>query len=360
MTDVEVHLEHQRPVFQVMRENKLYANLRKCMFCAPETPNQKHRRQWLGIATYLHNYSKNFVSTVRPLSRLLKANATRSWRSEHHAAFDAMKTIFSIATVLMLPDHSKPFHVVCDASDFAIGCALMQYDDDESERVMSYQSHQLKPAERNYPVHDKELLAMRYVLIKFRGRYGQRRKALICPNAWCAVCRFFSEYNFVVRYKPGKTNILADALSRGPDYDPRTQWDRHAVGDEEGDGKCAICVAKGVAAVAIAAARPLRDAIAAAYEHDAACSEMIKNLKAPSDLSRRLLPPRSRSRIDRYDRRSVDVPNRPRRRFHGSSSRSENPRSPGHSQCRTPRSREGLCDSLSELVQMGAEVGTLL
>ncbi|KAG3042090.1 hypothetical protein PC121_g23198 [Phytophthora cactorum] len=245
----------------------------------------------------------------------------------------------------MLPDHSKPFHVVCDASDFAIGCALMQYDDDESERVMSYQSHQLKPAERNYPVHDKELLAMRYVLIKFRGYLlGEQTFG----------------YNFVVRYKPGKTNILADALSRGPDYDPRTQWDRHAVGDEEGDGKCAICVAKGVAAVAIAAARPLRDAIAAAYEHDAACSEMIKNLKAPSDLSRRLLPPRSRSRIDRYDRRSVDVPNRPRRRFHGSSSRSENPRSPGHSQCRTPRSREGLCDSLSELVQMGAEVGTLL
>ncbi|RAW21622.1 hypothetical protein PC110_g21935 [Phytophthora cactorum] len=266
-----------------------------------------------------------------------------------------MKTIFSIATVLMLPDHSKPFHVVCDASDFAIGCALMQYDDDESERVMSYQSHQLKPAERNYPVHDKELLAMRYVLIKFRGYLlGEQTFGVYTDHESLRTATKSPHLS------QRMTNILADALSRGPDYDPRTQWDRHAVGDEEGDGKCAICVAKGVAAVAIAAARPLRDAIAAAYEHDAACSEMIKNLKAPSDLSRRLLPPRSRSRIDRYDRRSVDVPNRPRRRFHGSSSRSENPRSPGHSQCRTPRSREGLCDSLSELVQMGAEVGTLL
>ena len=44
----------------------------------------------------------------------------------------------------------------------------MQYDDDGSERVVSYQSRQLRPAERNYPVHDKELLAMRYALMKFR------------------------------------------------------------------------------------------------------------------------------------------------------------------------------------------------
>jgi hypothetical protein len=50
--------------------------------------------------------------------------------------------------------------VVCDASDFVIGCALMQFDDDGRERVVSYQSRQLKPAERNYPVHNKELLAI--------------------------------------------------------------------------------------------------------------------------------------------------------------------------------------------------------
>ncbi|KAE9311119.1 hypothetical protein PF008_g20283 [Phytophthora fragariae] len=68
----------------------------------------------------------------------------------------------------MLPDESKPFHVVCDASDFAIGCALMQFDDEGRERIVSYQSRQMKPAERNYPVHGKELLAMSYALIKLR------------------------------------------------------------------------------------------------------------------------------------------------------------------------------------------------
>ena len=63
-----------------------------------------------------------------------------------------------------MPNQDMSFHVVCDASDFAIGCALMQHDGSGHERVVSYQSRQLKPAERNYPVPDKGLLAMRYAL----------------------------------------------------------------------------------------------------------------------------------------------------------------------------------------------------
>ena len=69
--------------------------------------------------------------------------------------------------ILATVDQDRPFHVVCDARDFAIGCALMQFDTDGAERVVCYQSRQLQAAERNYPVHDKELLAMKYALAKF-------------------------------------------------------------------------------------------------------------------------------------------------------------------------------------------------
>ena len=58
--------------------------------------------------------------------------------------------------------------MVCDASDFAIGCALMQYDADYAERVVYHHSLQLQPDERNFPVHDKELLAMKYALANLR------------------------------------------------------------------------------------------------------------------------------------------------------------------------------------------------
>ena len=72
--------------------------------------------------------------------------------------------------ILGIADQHRPFHVVCDASDFAIGCALMQYDADGAECVVCYQSSHLQAAEhnKNYPVHDKELLAMKHALAKFR------------------------------------------------------------------------------------------------------------------------------------------------------------------------------------------------
>ncbi|KAG3112474.1 hypothetical protein PI124_g21667 [Phytophthora idaei] len=91
----------------------------------------------------------------------------------------------------------------------------------------------------------------------------------------------FSEYNVVVHYKPGKTNILADVLSGRPDYDPRMTSGRHAVGDEEDDEECAVCDSRRVRA----RCGMLRD---------------DKYLKAPTDSARRRLSSRSRSCVDRY------------------------------------------------------------
>ena len=58
--------------------------------------------------------------------------------------------------------------MVCDASDFTIGCALSQYCAEDAERVDCYQSRQLQPAKRNYPVHDMEPFATKYALATFR------------------------------------------------------------------------------------------------------------------------------------------------------------------------------------------------
>jgi hypothetical protein len=176
-----------------MREHKLYANLKKCIFAAPEIPvlvcivrrngtrpdpekvkaivewpvpkNVKELRQFLGLANYLHKYTRNYADVVRPLTQLLRNDTPWSWTDDRNVSFLRVKESLQKAPILALPDHYKTFHVVCDASKFAIGCALMQFDDDGHERVVSYQSRQLKPAEMNYPVHDKELLTMKYALV---------------------------------------------------------------------------------------------------------------------------------------------------------------------------------------------------
>ncbi|KAE9189766.1 hypothetical protein PF005_g19515 [Phytophthora fragariae] len=152
LSAVDVHLRHLRQVFDTMRENKFKSGVRAdpekiSSICSWPTPkNQTELRQWLGLANYLHKYTKDYAGLIQPMSSLLKKDVAWNWRPEYQDAFDAMKKSLASAPVLMLPYTSRPFHVVCDAIDFAIGCALMQFDAEGRERVVSYQSRQMKPA----------------------------------------------------------------------------------------------------------------------------------------------------------------------------------------------------------------------
>ncbi|GMF50369.1 unnamed protein product [Phytophthora fragariaefolia] len=260
-TAVEVHLDHLLEVLLCMPENRLYANINKCFFGAEEIPflvcflgkdgvhadpetvsaitqwpaptSQKDLRKWLGLTNYLHKYSANYADMARPLTNLLKKDALWSWTTEAQQAFEAIKRWMKGAPILALPGDDRPFSVVCDASDFAIGCSLLQADAEDWEHVIAFQSRESKAAEKNYPVHDKEPLAMKYALVKFRvhllGRkpfviytdHASLRPATSSPHLSLRMARwlsFYAKYNFTVEYKPGMQNVLVDALSRRPDY----------------------------------------------------------------------------------------------------------------------------------------------
>lgn len=320
-TESEVHSNHLRKVLELMRKYKLYANIRKCIFGAEEIPvlgcyvgkhgvrvdpekvkaivewpipqSVKDLRKWLGLANYLHKYTKNYADIVRPLSSLLRKDAVWEWTAKCARAFEDVKKSLTEAPILALADQDKPFSVVCDASDFAIGCALLQKDDMGKERVISYQSRQLKPAERNYPVHDKELLAMKYALVKFRiyllgskpfviyTDHASLRTAVKTPHLSQRMARwlsYFSEYNFTVEYKPGKANHLADALSRRPDYE-------------------STITANTVSSVK----SPLLDEIRVAYNKDPHCKQLVEYFNS-TDSSKSLnqLDSKAQSRLHRY------------------------------------------------------------
>ena len=104
----------------------------------------------------------------------------------------------------------------------------MQIYIEGSERIIAFEYRQLKAAVKNYLVHDKSLLPMKYALVKFRVHLLGSKPFVIHTNhaslrtatqrmaRWLS---FVSEYNFEVKYKPVKQNALADALSLRPDYD---------------------------------------------------------------------------------------------------------------------------------------------
>uniref|UniRef100_H3H363 CCHC-type domain-containing protein n=1 Tax=Phytophthora ramorum TaxID=164328 RepID=H3H363_PHYRM len=252
----------------------------------PVPVSQKDLRKWLGLANYLHKYSANYAEMARPLTNLLKKKAEWSCDDEAQQAFESIKSSLQSAPILALPDDDRPFSVVCDASDFAISCALLQVEADGRERVVSFQSRQLKAAEKNYPVHDKELLAMKYALVTFQvlllgskpfviyTDYASLRTATSSPHLSQRMARwlsFFAEYNFTVEYKPGKPNVLADALSRRPDYE--------------------------LAHVAYLES-PLYELLREAYAEDVDLADLVTSLKVPETGVQ--LTARQRLRLHRY------------------------------------------------------------
>jgi hypothetical protein len=140
VTAVEMHKKHLAAVLQCLQDNSLYCNLKKCVFGAPEIPilgcyvgragvradpekikaisewpvpcHVKDLRKWLGLANYLHKYSHDYASRVRPLTHLLKKDVEWNWTSETMAAFEDVKQSLITAPVLALPDHTKTFSVV--------------------------------------------------------------------------------------------------------------------------------------------------------------------------------------------------------------------------------------------------------
>ncbi|KAG2960565.1 hypothetical protein PC119_g26358 [Phytophthora cactorum] len=273
-------------------------DVEKCIFGASEIPILGYLVGKNGVRPDPEKYVENYAGKIRPLSQLLKKEAEWKWTAECQQAFDAVKQSLTEAPILSVADQDRLFHVVCDVSDFAIGCALMQHDHEGHDRVVYYQSRQLKPAERNYPVHDKELLAMKYALAKFRvyllgsgpfvvyTDHASLRTAVESPHISQRMARwlsFFAEYDFRVEYKPGRLNVVASALSRRPDYAVKIA-DANRIGVES----------------VSAPTSSLIDDVKAAYASDAGAKQLLSYASAPSDEARRKLAPHLRARAHRY------------------------------------------------------------
>jgi hypothetical protein len=145
------------------------------------------------------------------------------WGSEQDRAFIEIKERLCGAPLLALPDFSKTFEIECVASGIGIGAVLMQ-----EKRPIAYFSEKLNGAALNYPTYDKELYALVRALetwqhylwpkefvihtdheslkhLKGQGKLNKRHAQ------WM---EFIETFPYVIKYKQGKENIVADALSR--------------------------------------------------------------------------------------------------------------------------------------------------
>jgi len=124
----------------------------------------KEVESFLGFVNFYRRFIQNFSYTARPLNDL-KGKKEWKWKEEHQQAFNELKDKITSQLVLSLLKREEKFRVETDTSGHAIGGVLSQ-EQEGKWRPIAFLSRTMQPAERNYKIYDKELLAIVKALSK--------------------------------------------------------------------------------------------------------------------------------------------------------------------------------------------------
>ena len=260
---VQDHIDAVERVLQRLKEKQMRVKLSKCVFMADEIPvlgdfvgrhgvridpeklevirnwpiprTRKQLKSFLGTLVFNMKFIKEYGKLIPPLHRATQGvlkNQQISLSSEQLDAFDKCKQAITSTPVLGIPDNNLPFGIRTDASDFGIGGSLFNILPDKTERVLAYYGRKLSNAELNYPVREKEFLAVLHALRIWRPYLLD--KAFICetdhksleqlltqPKCTRRMARWLdelAEYPVQLKWIPGATNSAADSLSRLPQF----------------------------------------------------------------------------------------------------------------------------------------------
>ncbi|KAL0188269.1 hypothetical protein M9458_015368, partial [Cirrhinus mrigala] len=178
-------------------------------------------------------FIKDYSSITAPLTSLLRGKPkSLCWNPSAHEAFQ-LKRIFSTAPLLHHPDPELPFTVEVDASTTGVGAALSKaVGDPPLLHPCVYYSRKPSPAEQNYDVGNRELLAIKLALEEWRHwlegskhpftiitdhknlQYIREAKRLNPRQARWAL--FFTRFNFKITYRPGSKNSNNQSVDPEP------------------------------------------------------------------------------------------------------------------------------------------------
>ncbi|KAL0163603.1 hypothetical protein M9458_039356, partial [Cirrhinus mrigala] len=254
------HRQHVLQVLQKLRQHSLFLKLEKCEFHQssvqflgykisaegvqmdqgkvdaiqkwPLPTCVKELQRFLGFTNFYRRFIKDYSTITAPLTSLLWGKPKHLlWNPAAHDAFRQLKTTFSTAPVLQHPDPERPFTVEVDASTIGVGAVLSQaVGEPPVLHPCAFFSRKLTPAEQNYDIGNRELLAIKLALEEWRHwlegatypftiityhknlQYLREARRLNSRQARWAL--FLTRFNFSITYRPGSKNIPADALSR--------------------------------------------------------------------------------------------------------------------------------------------------
>lgn len=196
--------------------------------------NRTELQSFLGMVTFMNRGLPDRATILTPLYELLKNDAAFHWDQTQEDAFGKIKESIAQAPTLAIYDPARVTKITSDASNFGLGCALLQKQDDDNYRPIAFASRTLSETERRYAPIEKEALGLVWACEKFSDYIIGL--PVIIETDHQPLVTIFSEkkdinsltprlqrfrirmmrYNVVVQYLPGKRMITADTLSRKP------------------------------------------------------------------------------------------------------------------------------------------------
>jgi hypothetical protein len=203
----------------------------------PVPMNLKEMKGFIGFCNFYHHFLKNFSMVARPLHDLDKKDKPWVWGPEQQQAFNQLKELISSEPCLAHADLNKTFQMEMDASNFAYGAALTQKQEDGIYHPVGFMSKSMVPAEQNYDAYDQEALGIVKPLQHWQyWLEGTQKPIEIITNHKNLLSGFNNkptpskrhlcwleilwQYNYVIGYRPGSKNTVADILSRRADHYP--------------------------------------------------------------------------------------------------------------------------------------------
>jgi len=270
----EEHAKAIRRVLQVLQEHKLFLRPEKCKFCKeqieylglvisenevsmdpvkvagvrewPTPENKTDVQAFLGFVNFYHRFIWDFSAKARPLFDLTRSEQVWMWSGREQTAFEDLKIAVTTAPVLMSPQDSEPFWVEVDGSDFATGAVLSQQSTADGKwHPIVFYSKSLSSVERNYEIHDKEMLAIIHALEEWRHflegathpveiwtdyknlEYFMMAKKLNRRQARWSL--YLARFDFLLHHRLGRTISKPDALSRRANHGNGTSDNENIV-----------------------------------------------------------------------------------------------------------------------------------
>jgi transposase InsO family protein len=255
------HQEHVRKVLQRLRKAGLQADIKKCEFGVQRTKylgfiistsgievdpekvqairtwtypkSVKGVQAFLGFCNFYRRFIQSYGQIARPLNQCTRKDQVFDFDDNCKQAFDQLKEALCTAPILSHYHPERESQLETDSSDSIVAGVFSQKQQDGLWRPVAYFSKTMLPAECNYTIHDKELLAIVRAFEHWRAEfealkdplkvysdhkaleYFMTKKDLSARQARWA--ELLSRYHFKIQYHTAAQNQKADALTRKED-----------------------------------------------------------------------------------------------------------------------------------------------